>query len=254
MPRGVNNYDNGKFQGRNAGTADALSIVSPGLITDGMIINLDAGNFVSYPAAGETWFDLSNRQNNATTINSPTFSNDGVGSIVFNGTSQAASTAAQTGLGSSNRTVDIWFKIVTRIATATNRILTLSADNGATDQTAMNLYYTNTGQEDLVIAMGGSPFDCTIFLQTTPALNAWYNVTGSVTGNVLSGYLNGQFIASDTNTGSIGANPILQLARYNANYNQFANVKIASVKVYNRALTPEEVSQNFNATRARFGV
>ena len=57
MPRGINDYDTAELQGRNVANANSVNIVSPGLITDGLTLHLDAGNFVSYPAAGSTLQD-----------------------------------------------------------------------------------------------------------------------------------------------------------------------------------------------------
>jgi hypothetical protein len=55
------------------------------IITDGLVLNLDAGFDGSYPASGTTWRDLSVSGNNGTLINSPGFYDNGGGSIVFDG-------------------------------------------------------------------------------------------------------------------------------------------------------------------------
>jgi len=55
----------------------------PKIVTDGLILALDAGNRFSYPGSGTTWSDLSGNGYNGTLINGPTFSN---GAIVFDGT------------------------------------------------------------------------------------------------------------------------------------------------------------------------
>jgi hypothetical protein len=55
------------------------------IITDGLVLLLDAANSKSYPGTGTTWTDLSRSGNNGTLINGPTFNSGNGGSIVFDG-------------------------------------------------------------------------------------------------------------------------------------------------------------------------
>ena len=57
----------------------------PNIITDGLVLNLDAGNIKSYPESGTTWFDKSGNGNDGTLTNGPTFDSGSLGSIVFDG-------------------------------------------------------------------------------------------------------------------------------------------------------------------------
>jgi len=70
----------------------------------------------------------------------------------------------------------------------------------------------------------------------------------------MSVYVNGAFIGSVTNTGAVGANPIVYLGRYNNHYSQYGNVQISNTSIYNKALSATEVLQNYNATKGRFGL
>lgn len=88
------------------------------------------------------------------------------------------------------------------------------------------------------------------------SLNTWYHVAATDNGSIVKLYVNGNEVASSTSVASttngtinaaIGAWP-------GAGVNTYINGKIPSVKLYNRALSAEEVRQNFNATRGRFGV
>ena len=58
---------------------------SPNIITDGLVLYLDAANTKSYPGSGTTWRDLSKSQLNGTLTNGPTFNSSNGGSIVFDG-------------------------------------------------------------------------------------------------------------------------------------------------------------------------
>ena len=251
MPLGINNYDTAELQGRNVANANSVNIVSPDPVLQGLMINLDAGNYVSYEKSGTIWNDLSGNGYTATLRNGPTFSLDGVGSIAFDGANDYADTVSLTGFGNSNRTLDIWFKVVAFASSGTNRLLTL-AGNSITDAAAFSLGYKTSGST-LEVSMGGAPYDCSIILPAI-SLDVWYNVTAAIAGNTLYAYNNGSFYASDTNSGAIESDVFLQIARYNSNYNQNANCKIASIKVYSRTLSAAEVNKNFNSMRVRFGV
>ena len=59
---------------------------SPKIITDGLVLYLDAANPYSYVSGSTVWNDISRGGNNGTLINGPTFSSANNGSIVFDGT------------------------------------------------------------------------------------------------------------------------------------------------------------------------
>ena len=56
---------------------------SPKIVTDGLVLSLDAGNVKSYPGTGATWFDKSGNNSNGALNNGPTFNTSSLGSIVF---------------------------------------------------------------------------------------------------------------------------------------------------------------------------
>ena len=89
----------------------------------------------------------------------------------------------------------------------------------------------------------------------TPSINTWYHVCGTYNGSVLSLYVNGVLIGTPTSyvgtattsNGGIRIGRRWDLADY------FAG-KISTVRLYSRALSAQEISQNFNATRGKFGI
>ena len=60
---------------------------SPKIVTNGLLLHLDAANIKSYHGSGTSWYDLSGTGIYGTLIDTPAYSTDGVGSFVFNGTS-----------------------------------------------------------------------------------------------------------------------------------------------------------------------
>ena len=89
---------------------------SPKIVTDGLVLCLDAASRKSYPGSGTTWFDRSGNGNNGTLTNGPTFSSDNGGSIVFDGTNDYVNCGTTLGnFGTSNFTINFFFKTSTSL-------------------------------------------------------------------------------------------------------------------------------------------
>jgi len=56
-----------------------------GLVTDGLILNLDSTDTNSYSGSGTSWDDLTSENNDFTLVNGPTFSTDDGGTIITDG-------------------------------------------------------------------------------------------------------------------------------------------------------------------------
>ena len=55
------------------------------IVTSGLILNLDAGDALSYPGSGTTWYDLSGSGYNATLVNGASYSSSNGGIIYLSG-------------------------------------------------------------------------------------------------------------------------------------------------------------------------
>ena len=224
---------------------------NPKIVTNGLVLCLDAGNRKSYPGSGTTWTDLSGLENNGTLTNGPTFNANNAGSIVFDGTNDYINCGANLAISGG------W--------TLSGFIMS-SVSSGIIIQrsSASPSYYQNYG----IFIVNNNKFGCStsadsykrVESSTTMATNTWYYVTGLYNSatKILSIYINGNFEASSTalvgdppTTGTqyttLGAGDGLTAAnRLTGN--------IAHASIYNRALSAAEVAQNFNATRKRFGI
>ena len=227
----------------------------PEIVTNGLVLALDAGNTQSYPGSGTTWTDISPNRLSGTLTNGPTFSSNNKGAIVFDGTNDFISFGSFTGLGTTNRSIEIWFAMDGWGVSGNKRIMTLSADDGGTDTPAYVIGHVGGVVGTISAGVGGTPYNGYSNISTSIGTGVWYNITTTIVANTtVSFYLNGVFVTSVNNTGAVGANPIIQLARYNANYGQHGNCRISSCRIYNRVLSASEVAQNFNALRGRFGI
>lgn len=230
---------------------------------NGLVLCLDAGNTKSYPGSGTTWTDLSGRGNTGTLTNGPTYSSANGGSIVFDGTNDYVSTNyTQTSV--TGYTIDVWFKSTD---TGTQNPFVQNRGSGQGKSITMGLGPPLSGNGQIFIALDSDLLIIQIATNNIYNDGNWYHAvgvfnqpSGSVTTSSFSIYVNG--VAASTRTtdqqqGSFSS-PLTGLGGTLIGYHQAWNTyflgSLASVKIYNRALTAAEVAQNFNATRGRFGI
>jgi hypothetical protein len=227
----------------------------PSIVTNGLVLNLDAGFVPSYPRSGTTWHDLTSNTNNGTLINGPTFSLSYSGAIVFDGVDDVVnvSTAATLNAISTAITINVWFTGPTLTGIDYKGVIMRSTDDNWSDGFGIfyeriltnnrYVFYINNWETNRVIYPITSQ-------QTTPLL-----LTGTYstsTGLIL--YVNGSQYGSASYSTSINnpASALLKIGGATSNYYHSGNIYYASI--YNRALTATEVLQNYNATKSRFGL
>lgn len=225
---------------------------SPKIVTDGLVLYLDAANSYSYVSGSLNWNDLSRSQISGSLINGPTFSSANNGSIVFDGVNDYAALGTFSGLGSSNRTLEIWFQVLTLSASGGKRIVSFVKDDATDDVPAFTITYGTT-TSSLDFGFGGTPYNGYITGMSF-ALNTWVCLVGSINSNTMTVYKDNILINSVTNTGTVATNPLGYVGRYNANYGQYGNIRVGIVKLYNRSLSASEILQNYNATKTRFNL
>ena len=226
------------------------AFASTGIVTSNLMQYLDAGNVASYPGSGSTWTDLSTNAKNSTLANGPTYSSDGSGSIVFDGTNDYAvnSTSLYNPTTTPNESVFIWWypqakgNIVSELGQGT-------PNSGWHDS---NIEIATTGVISLSTWHGSLTNKVTSAAQ---AFNTWYNIGFTYSGTTLTAYINGVSIGTTTFTRS--TNTALHYAiaaadSTNMGTNAYATGKCASFLAYNKALTAAEVLQNYNAINDRF--
>ena len=106
--------------------------------------------------------------------------------------------------------------------------------------------------------IGGSIRNLTTTTATYMNTSNWYQVVGTYTSGTRRLYINGVLVNFDTQTGTIESNSggmsIGVYGGFNGSRGYYYNGNLSSCKVYNRALTAQEIQQNFNATRGRYGI
>ena len=213
----------------------------PNIVVDGLVLALDAANTKSYVSGSTIWNDLSRSNNNGTLTNGPTFNTGSGGSISFDGTNDYASTNFPGILGNNPRTMSIWF----RPDVSQNRNLLGYGTGTATRmwdvilfQGLVGIHLYNSGAE------AGTPY----------TVGVWQNITFTYADPNIISYMNGVLKVTRSypgiNTGD--ANTLSIAQGVFVSYRYFDGL-IGLVQTYNRALSSQEVLQNYNATKTRFG-
>ena len=236
------------------------------IITDSLVLLLDSANTRSYPGSGTTWSDLSRSGNNGSLINGPTFNSSNGGSIVLDGVDDYFITP--TGL---TPTLNITSQITLDIQIKSTALANASSGDGlickglSTD--------LNTGVYELgLIQSGGTnyPYFRMRIDSSTPtylptsipiSLNQIYNIVCTYNGSIMRIYINGQESGSGLATSGLIQTNTQQLSigvRYvhviNVGFDSYFSGNIYSTRIYNRALSPSEILQNYNSIKSRFGL
>ena len=233
---------------------------NPRIVTDGLVLALDAANTKSYPRSGNLFRNLSGGTNNASLINSPIFDVENRGSIKLNGTNQYISS----NYSFTNRpfSINAWFYFNTLASWST----ILGQDTSITSNLgAFYFQKINSG------GSGGVRVANTFGIAMTTNLNGeiycydplpisslvWYNYCISVSSNDLILYKNGKEVnrVNDSSTLAPPIGPISIGAGYYLDaITDFCNIKLSQLSIYNKALNSQEVIQNYNATKGRFNL
>jgi hypothetical protein len=214
----------------------------PAIVTDGLVLNLDAGNTSSYPGTGTTWTDLSGNGRNANVNGNPAFTNG-----YFDITSDITYISLSN-VGLVPRTND--FTYSTWINFDAIDGLDTIFENGSWTDTLLFRYQTNLVAVYSEGALRGT-------FSWAAGTGVWYNVVFKREGGTCSMYINnvltGAQFTMNLDINLANTNLFLMRSQHTTN-NQFTNGKMATFSIYDRALTASEIQQNFDALKTRFGL
>ena len=210
------------------------------LVTDGLVLNLDAGDPRSYPSSGTTWTDLSGNGNNGT-LNGPTYSNADGGALVFDGTDDYVTGTLP--LITGEVTIEAWVKF----DGVTNRQTIFTQGQDAVSFSC-GLVVSNSN-----IIFRNTFSDHTFSSPSTLVSGQWYHLVISSSTILTSGYVNG--ISNGTTSNIVSTNNIqtFKIGQRPGISTESLDGNISIVRVYNRALSAAEVAQNYDALRVRYG-
>ena len=238
-----------------AGQSDKIVMHNPinTMVTDGLVLALNASSIVSYPRSGTTWYDLSNNSNNGTLVNSPTF--DSNGGFDLNGSDERIDIPKPSQLATDQyMTIQVLFKLNTLPTAQYGDNSPILGARIGSDYMIL-AYPEASSKSHLGVSYDDSRYQSGHESVFETEAGRWVQFThvgipyesGGYQRGKLMYYINGvldrdEFISGDSNGWSI-PNPFY--AGYDARWGKYSDVSIATVKMYNKQLTAEEISTNY---------
>jgi hypothetical protein len=218
------------------------------MATNGLVLALDAADKNSYPGSGTTWYDVSGNNNHITLTNGPTFDNSSIKSISFDGVDDFGTADSNASLTMSQPTL-----LVVSTVGGLNSTVLAKGGSGANWNYGLrvrgsttNFYARNNNNDTL------SP--------TFPVSLSTFNIYGLVwTGSTVKFFRNGVYGGDNSDFYSPRTNSLFLRIGCAWNHLTQTNVeffqgKIASIYIYNRALSDSEMILNQNNLKSRFNL
>jgi len=233
----------------------------PRVVTDGLVLALDAADTNSYPGSGTTWTDLVGNGYNATLINSPSHNSE-IGYISFDGTNQYAThTLPLVQGGQEDFTFEVMFRMVT-LPTTTYDVNghIWGGENG--NDIVLYVNPASSGESNLNLVYDDSRYAASStghITNATITANTWVHwvCQGRASDDTIAHYINGQLDKTFTAVVSGQENKPRNtdgMIAYDSRYLKYSELDVAVIREYHRILTAQEIQQNFNALRGRFGI
>jgi hypothetical protein len=236
---------------------------SPKIVTDGLVLYLDAGNTKSYIGSGTTLTDLTKSRNDSSLSGSPVFNSGNGGHIIFDGTDDFINTPI------NNNPTSVTVEVVCSVTSNTSnklggntvgQYIVFRQNTRTVNFEGIALVYIQSGASGYFIAgLSSSSGTYREVNSSTISFGQIYHISATYDSSFVRIYVNGQFI-TQTSTGfsiDYNATHTYKIGRANAigvSFDGFFNGKIYHTRIYNRALSATEVLQNYNATKSRFGL
>jgi hypothetical protein len=255
---------------------------SPRIVTNGLVLYVDAANPKSYPGSGTTWKDLSGNAYNGTIVGSPTYSTTNAGQFTLNGTSQYVDfgsilNSVFTG-ATAKFTLSTWVRLTNSAADVTHELFgkytapPVDTSHRMFFSSIRNITANNYGGIKIdIVYYGDGAGSIHRYLRgsTTIQTNVWYNIVYTYDNTITTNngldrvgiYLNGiaetrTMVSAIGTFASIqaGSTPLCLFAAENmaGNASGFLQGAGAIAMIHNRVLTQAEITQNYNATKGRY--
>ena len=218
------------------------------IVTNGLVLALDAGNTKSYVSGSTTWFDISGNTNSGSLVNGPTFSNQNGGQIQFGPTSRYINIPSSVNVSNPN-TICAFIKL-----SGSNSDTVIYGPNANGGDNWLGI----AGNRPYIFATQASDVNNFTLLGTTTldtTNTIWYFIASTISGSVATLYLNGVQENTTTQAFTIGSwGGSAAIGRRGSADQRYLTGSVAYVMGYNRALSQQEVLQNYNAVKTRFGL
>jgi hypothetical protein len=219
---------------------------SPSIITQNLVLCLDAANTKSYPGSGTTWTDLSGNGNNGTLVNGVGYNSGNLGSLSFDGVDDRGTFT--TPVFNTFSTISIFSFI--RFNTTSKSCQIFDTRDSSGD--GLSFLMSNPTGNVLYASLNSSNIAGTTTIQS----GVIYYVGLTYDGSTAKLYFNANEDNSEsiTETFNVTANPTIAVRSFSIGSASKGSCNIYLTKIYNRALSAAEIQQNYNALKGRFSI
>ena len=229
----------------------------PNVVTDGLVLAVDAANPTSYPGSGTTCNDLTITQNNGTLINGTSFDTSNKGVFDLDGVNDRI-TFNNLNIGINDISIQMWVK-----TTKSSFNYPMAQGGGANSSGERGVGIGLTGDGYVYGFINSS--NTRIMVNTNPIKSVndgnWHNIAGVWDrSDKLTWYVDGVFDQEGDISSTDGQSITLEKDLYIGNYGTAPNTtgafngSIGPAYVYMRTLSVNEIFQNYNALKSRFGL
>ena len=233
---------------------------NPRIVTDGLVLALDAGNTKSYPGSGTSIIDLTGSGENGTMTNMDASNHNSDGYFTFDGTDEYFTVTKSNFFTSYSQqiTMEAWVYIPSS-ATWTNGYYGNIFTRGYYDG-SHGLWRTSTNNRISFYCRQAVTY-AAVESFVDISRDTWYHLVGVWNAGTKL-YVNGELVDSDSAaftgateySGSGGSFEIGRNTAAGGSGGNYFEGRQAAHKIYDRELTASEIQQNFNALRGRFGI
>jgi len=216
---------------------------NPPIVTDGLVFCVDAANQRSYPKSGTTWSDLVG-SNNGTLINSVSFDAGNGGSLQTDASNERIEFGS---VSMDLYNISFWVYLSSEVTSASTYSYPIQYGSDSQEVIALGAFSSYATDETFGIASADN-YARTYIKDNIPA--GWNYITFNWNGSTYDILLDTE--SKTTYASSLSGHvPRKTVSELTVGANQFFG-KISNVSIYNRALTGDEVRQNYEATVGRF--
>lgn len=214
---------------------------SPKIVTDGIVSYHDFMNVKCYPRSGTTSRDLVG--SNTTTFSGPLYTDgyvnfDGIDDFIVYGSVALGNTFTISTFAKQN--------------VSSGDFILFGLDANGAD----NWYAINGGKQYVFVTQSADVNNFAVAGTQTLTANVWYGLTLTVNVSTVRAYVNGALDLNTTTPFTIGGwtSSYSALGRRGSIAQRYLNGSIGNIMMYNRALSDNEILQNFNALRGRYNI
>jgi hypothetical protein len=219
------------------------------IVTDGLILHLDAQNASSYPGSGTDWYDLTTNASTASLENTSFYTSEyNQKWFDFNGSNSLAKIPNNTIFDTQTVSVETWVKTAN-----------LNQNGFFFEKGNLNTQYSlfQNGNNTIIWRQNiGGLQDLSVNTSVLSGTTQFSQVVATYSSGNRRIYVNGVLVASDSQAGTIntdaGGISIGVYGGYAGSRGYWYTGSMAVVRVYNKQLTQDEIAQNYNVTNKRF--